>query len=758
MNRVFKEGILRPMGEPVVFSLSLSVASVTAVRQGLSLLPVPTAANDNFATNAGQLPGREMSGTGLAWALERATDTTSAHDTRLTVTTTGDGTAGGDGTSGAGNTYAVVTAPSQNVLVVCKRGTAFDAQHGYHVDHITAAGGVIANLTRFSFQSAEVTSGSISSGRVTFSGEQAGGTLTSIRQTSNLRFEVGDIFAREYTSDGNLMQILHNGRKRDDALDTSVATRGVPLSRKFGMSGWSPTTNVDYFAVIDPATDAAIVMGQCPSVASVHSDGTATILISGRYSIRAPETLRYTLYDRSSGSRVAVTGHTAETVAITSTALSGSWGTFAGTITLTEPQATALMGDALELMVERTDVEDQDGNPTTFPAWTQRFYLGTVALFDGQSLSKHASVQTISGTATPATGSRWIEASRTLNIEDRYSLPVSANTLPAHLSARLNTLSGIPVAVISAGESSTSTTERLPGTAIHTATLDGFDHAGGRVDVICDASGQNDASAPSTYYDNMVTIKAAYDAKNRGAAPSLIVAQMNKSWTNSDTLYQALREQQARLVENGVADLLGPNALDLRNQDDLHLGQASTDPVGSNAKWMQRWAQAIAYVRGDAAYDGQGPELAAVERTNDTTITAYFDDAEYFDAFDIVGESGAGYHGGCRFSASTDASSPVWPTGCTVGARVSGGANDGRWPVTFTFGSTLPATVYVWAGWGANPHNPLQDATINSTDWDDATNGASILQATKTGAPAGLDKVGIRPRLRYATPSYLVAS
>ena len=716
---------------------------------------------DDFSTGAGQLPGRLLAGTGIAWALERATNTSATHDTSMTVTTTGDGTAGGNAVAAAANSYSVVTAPSQNCIVVRKMPGQFNST-GFICDHITATPSTVTDISRLAFTATEVVSGGISTGRMTVRSEAPGAALATVKQISDWRAESGDVESHEYTSDGELLTMRRNGRACDDPLDVSVATRGVPLSRKHGINGQSPTTMLDYFAVIVPATDAAIVLEQCPYVASVHPDGTATICIAGRYSMRDPVVLKYTLYDRSSGFRVAVSGHTAADVTITSTAIDSSdWGTFTGEITLTEAQASALAGDPLELKAWRTDVKDQDDEETTFEAWTQRFYLGTVILVTGQSLGTHlAGGQTVTTVATPQTGSTWVNASSVVNIEDRRALSMSADTTIAHISARLGTLTGLPCAVIGGGLSATSSAIRVPDTAIHTADRDGVTHAGGRVDFALHVGGQNDVARVSDYYDEVVLIAAGFDSFNRGADPLFTESTLAASWTSGDANYHSLRETQARLVENGIAAHLGPNVLDLRHQDDLHLGTSTTDPYGSNAKFGQRVAQVIAFLRGDAEHDGQGPELSVVERTNATTITAYFADDSYFDSFAIVGTSGAGFHGGCRFSASTDASSPIWPTGCSVGARIDdvGMPKDQLWPVTFTFGSTLPSTVYVWAGYGANPHNPTQDATINSTNWDNASTGASILQATLTGAPAGLDIVGIRPRLRYAAPSYLVAS
>lgn len=724
-----------------------------------ALGPLEAPSFDQFTTPSTNIIGRSLAGRGGTWSLERGTDVSSTHDTSMSVA---NGFAGGNGVAGAGNTLAVASTAAATHIVARRINTQFGSN--LDQDHVTASGGTNANSTRFGVSSSSV-AGPPLSGRINLNAKVAGGSLTSFYQINNLRREPLDVQAHEYTASAGVttLQFRLNGRARDPAQDVSPSVRSVPLTGKHGFVGSNAANHLDWFAIVDPANDAVVMTEQQGRIISVLPDGRGLVALQGRYTRQRPGRIYARLNDRSGPSVVPVAGYANVQVALAETPLNGLYGTFKGSFFVDAATMAGLIGKPLELWVWRDDVVDASGALTTveWPSPVQRPGLNVLGI--GQSLSTQVFEQYPSGTVTAPAGSVWLVANSDIAQDARYTIPLANDRLPAHMVARIHTLTGLVVCAARGGKPSTSTSERLPGTPVHDADLDAIAHMGGRVDYIVDVSGQNDVSRPSEYYAEQVQIFASLAAASLGPAPKVIVAPLNKTWSatpGDDAVYHELRKQQARLVEQGAAQILAPNVLDLRNHDTLHLsnGGAGSDPVGSGRKFAARIGQVIAYLHGAASHDGQGPELVAVERTNSTTITAWFDDGGWFDSFAIVGTSGAGYHGGCRFSASTDASNPIWPNGCTVGARETSGPHTGRWRVTFSFASTLPGTVYVWAGYGRNPHNPLQDSTINSTTWDDPSTGASILQATKTGAPEGLDKVGIRPRLRFATPSYLVAA
>jgi hypothetical protein len=728
----------------------------------LSALTMPKF--DTFSTNPGNIIGRALS-SGGTWSLERGTDGSATHDTSMSVS---NGAAGGNSVAGAGNHFAVVTssASSQTILVARRKSTAFSANH--IVDHVTASGGTVANITRFGFTPSSV-AGPPLSGQYDISTEVAGGNITTTRTTNNLRFEPFDIDVHEYIEgSGNsvTIQLRRNGRARDLPLDVSFATRNVPLSKKFGFSGNTPPTFLDWMAVVDPAIDAVVMLEQTPMVASRNVDGTATIMLSGRYSKQRAGRIYAALYDRSSGSAVQVSGYSAIQVPLTETAMVGLWGNFTGSFVIDAITATTLVGKPLEIWIWRDDVISSANTLDTVPWPSQIFYLGINVMFYGQSLSVFQSNQTATTAATPPTGSQWINAySSTVNSYDRQTLVQSPDRLPAHLSKRWGDLSGMPMTLVAAGVSGTPQSQRIPGTAQFIAAADGITHAGGRVDYIVNTTGHSNADDANAYYNDLSLTysgNSSFANINRGGAARVIMMPISSSHNATDVAYQSVREAEMRLVENGIAQSMGPSTFDLRKwwngTDLLHHGTSTTDPYASEAKIMQRIGQFLSHQHGYATHDGRGPAFSAIVRIDAQTVKCYYaDGGSWFDNFELVGSQS---HGGMRFSATSDPLAPIWPTSCSVTAgRVPSGIYAGMFEVTFVFSAnSFPSLVYGWCGYGSNPHNPMQDSTINQTTWDDIALGASILRGTKAGVPAGLDYVGIQPRIRYSTPSYLVSS
>ncbi|NLR72868.1 hypothetical protein HGI47_18490 [Novosphingobium sp. ERN07] len=729
---------------------------------GLALAQAPSF--DTFDANPGNIIGRTLQGRGGTWTLQKATDALGGgtHDTSMSVAA---GFAGGNGVAGAGNHYAVATAPSQTVIVARRLPNPFGANLSN--DHVTASGNTVVNITRFGFTSTEVL-GPPLSGRININREIAGGSATSIRAINGLRREPYDVQAHEYLeADSTVtLQMRMNGRGHDAPQDVSEAVRSVPLSRRHGFSGNAPATHLDWFAIVEPANDAVAMLEQAAPVISRLADGRALVIVQGRYTVQGMGKVKALVNDRSSGSPVAVAGYAAVDVAVTVTEISGLFGTFKGMFYIDADTAAGLAGKPLETWIWRTDVENPVGGgllTVPWPSMVQR--LGINVLMFGQSLSVFQSNQTQTTAATPHPGSRWVDGyAATTNAYDRRMLVQTANALPAHLSQRFGQLSGLPMTLVAAGTSGTPQSQRVPGTAQFNAAFDGIMHAGGRVDVIVNTTGQSNVDNAVTYFADLSATYAgpgSFATMDSDHPPHVVMMPISSSHSGSEQAYQAAREVEKRCVEDGIAHSFGPSTFDLRKHwngtDLLHHGTADTDPHGSEAKIMQRIGQHIAFVTGDADHDGQGPDLVAAIKTGLRELKLYFDDGgSWFDSMELVG---AGFHGGCRYSANDDGSAPIWPSNAVVTpGRVASGTHAGRFEVTVSFAVDLPAGLKVWSGFGNNPHNPLQDPTINQTTWDDPVSGASILRGVKTGMPAGLDLVGIRPRVRYHTPSYLEAA
>jgi len=149
---------------------------------------------------------------------------------------------------------------------------------------------------------------------------------------------------------------------------------------------------------------------------------------------------------------------------------------------------------------------------------------------------------------------------------------------------------------------------------------------------------------------------------------------------------------------------------------------------------------------GYTALDYRGPRLRSVTKLDDQTLywTFYRDS---FDTIELVNTGGGEYHGGTRVSASTAMTSPIWPTGATV----DGSATGDYMGITMTYATgALAGTVYCTVGYGNNPHNPTNNATINSTTWATA---ASTIRGVKSGMPS----VGVQP-YHGATVDYITAT
>lgn len=578
----------------------------------------------------------------------------------------------------------------------------------------------IFNLTR-------QTSGTLLTGQVTMQQRKNTNIGTNITPTiNNLRYEHFDVWSEVWNS--GVVSLYMNGRACNPPVDVTAHVgpigTGVPLNGRFGAIGnIGASTYLDFWA---SSGDQAWIMGEAPHrTVQINDDGGGNWRIPITYNGIIGR-VDWALFDASDNS-VAVAWAQVETT-----------------------------GDVIN--VSTNDAE----TPATFYYMLRRHLgngnyvywrgplqrLGPVIAGMGQSLESDVDRHTTSGTVTVPANCFRIDAQRDViaDSRSRRQLAIGSNVVPAHFAKAYNDISGLPFTLVAGGESSTSTTDRLPGTAIYNALVDGIAHAGWLISLFFDTSGPNDLANAALYKINMVATFEPLVAMSGGTA-RVAINPMNKSWTNTDAQCQALRRAQWELCqERPDLFVYGVHVLDVRNLNSLHLGTSTTDTLGSNAEFARRRGLLAALLLGDTALDYRGPQLVGFTKLDAQTLRWQFQVGD-FDSIALPNTASGNYHGGTRVSTSSALTSPIWPTGATVDASPSGGLQN----ITMTYPSgSFPGAAYGGFGWGANPANPLQDSATNNTDW--ATKASYVV-----GVKSGMPNIGARP-YHGATVDYLMAA
>jgi len=581
-------------------------------------------------------------------------------------------------------------------------------------------------ITAFWFNLSRIVSGGVSSGAVAFQHLKNVNSGTNIVNLTTLRYENGDAFTEVWS--GASVTVYMNGRQAWPTVDASahVGTigTGVVLSGRFGLRGdHGASTYADFWA---SSADEAWIMGKLSGrIVAINADSGGDWLIPIDYNGIIGR-VDYAIYDASDDSveidwtRATITN---DVIEINTTA------------------AQTPTAGTHYVMLRRWI---GSGNYVYFRGPTQT--IGLVGLQTGQSLGVHGTNQTTTSTLAISTPAWRIDGSDTVtDVSQRRQLPQGADKVISWLSQTLSDLASLPVQIIAAGRSSTSISERLPGGTIYEAESDGIEHAGGRINFAIETGGQNETANLANFKAQVLSKWQARRTANGGTL-MVVIDTMNKSWTNSDDSWQTINRGLWELTqEHPDLFVWGAHCLDLRSTDSLHLGTSTADAYASQAVWNARRGRNLAFHLGETALDYRGPRMVSVQRLSATSVKVVFD-LDDFDSLELI-NSASEFHGGLRFSASTNPASPIWPTAATVDASPSGGTQG----VTFTFASnSFPTSVSVWCGYGANPHNPLQNSTINSTTWDTA---ASTIRGVKSGLPS----VGVQP-YHGSTVDYITAT
>jgi len=664
----------------------------------------PVDFRDDFETD-GNVNGRTN------WTVETLT----GFGSQINAITAASGAVGGTTGSAAYGTFAAE--PDAWVARVFGANLpAVASTNGAICSHLQVNSGV---LSTYQFNHTWLTTSGRDTGRINAGYILSGGSFVTVQQIAGVRALPGDTGAERWRESGanHYVSLYLNGRAIWPELDMTVS--GMPYNGKFGLIGnRGASTYLEVSAASDNEGWISVYMPN--RIVRVNATGGGDWKIPIAYNGIIGR-VDYAIYDASDDS---------EFVAWTTATIASDVIRF----------STASAPASFYVVLRRSL---GSGNYTYSRGPVQR--VGIVVLGYGQSLESDVNQQTFTTTAAVFANSFRIDGQLSTAEGGVYSaaeatkrrqLPVMSDTVTAHLSKAIGDYASLPVLIVACGESSTSTTDRLPGTSIYNSAVDALAHAGGLISIVSDTSGQNDANlAMSLYKGNQVSIFVDGLRTLNDGELLVMLNPINKSWDGSATSYQNVDRAQWELSqEYPDVFIYGAHVKDLRNLNNLHLGTSTTDTLGSNAVFAARRGGVAALALGYTALDYRGPRMASVTRNSATEVYVLFD-LDDFDSLELINTGGGEYHGGLRFTAGTDPASPIWPTGATVDGAPSGGQQG----ITFTFASgSFPTSVSVWCGYGNNPNNPTNNPTINSTSWATAA-------STIRGVKSGMASVGVQP-------------
>lgn len=685
----------------------------------VTLSPAPEF-RDDFET-AGNLNGR------TGWSVLTRTGFSS----QVNSITAASGKAGGTTGSAA---YALHTAGADDVRVDCKIGVI--ASSIYLHANVDATD---ANRDFLWFNMQQSVSGGLKTGLLSMY-KIVNGVSTQLTSYAQIRPEIGDVFGLDLTTSAgtNYATIYQNGRVVGVATDITAATTGVALTRKHGIIGNAGAATLESFQIGKPATEHVISLYQPNRTCYLNSDGSITWRLSGSYSMSAPSAADCTIFSYSSGSSVEVSGGRLSDLA----SAAGTW-----TATYTASAGEAASGGPFSVLIESAclaGISCAEG-PLQYPGYV----IGS----GGQSLNNTLTSQTATTDAFVAPPNCfWIDGSPTSQSVlganyTRKQYPMSDNTTPAAVARGFFSAAGKAMTLIKGGVGGTTIAQRTVGTASHNAQLDGFSHAGSRVHAMIWRDGESDVSNFAGYAATLSTTLDDFALRNGGSI-KVVMCPVTAAWSTAggtDEDWQSMRGGQYRLtLSEPTRYFEGAYGLDLQKADNLHLTANGYGELG------RRIGYQIAKALGLSAQTRTGPKMYSVTKLSNTSVYVLYD-LGGADSLELVNTAYAGeFHGGMVFSSAATRTggtiaTKIYPTNAVVDAAPSGG----RQGITFTIPS-IAGSIYVFAGYGKDPHNPNNTAAIQA----DMAGKASMIRAVRAGEPS----IGLCP---YFTPDgtdYMVAA
>lgn len=512
----------------------------------------------------------------------------------------------------------------------------------------------------------------------------------------------------------------------------------------------------------DP-TALAFIAQKSPRVRQINLDGSLDLHLSGLYTMSPPSALTFSLFDISGGSaEVAVTNVQSVAVAnLTTTAVSGAFGTWAGTVHVAAADVPA--GKQVTHQVEWT----LPGSGVVVLGKSANERLGWVFGSEGQSLMQRLWTDTTTGLT--ATG--WlVDAGRDI-ATTQVGMRVwgsATDHYPSKLMeifGSLASVSSLNMAFIRSGKGgcflldpASPSSGRSVGTANHQTTLEGIDRAGGLVYLFNDHIGQFEGSnsgsaisggfaANSTYQASM---EAALLAKyidfddhmglTHGTVKGVLSSLNAFNTTGSDVNWNAVRRFLASMAFKYPTRFYDGPVM----YDEQHI---STDPFhhASYTETCRRLGYIDAYIMGLSATHRNGPTLKSVTWINSSTLDVKYNLNSGGDTIEIVNANAvaaSGFNGGMWFDTVDGTRAHlVNATSATVTAVDT---------IRFGFSGTpfsAAGVGAVGACYGSNPFNITNDGANTGA----GINGSFATQACMVREHVvGENSLPLRPYYNFA--------
>ena len=563
----------------------------------------------------------------------------SAQVNAITITS---GKAGGTtGTGMFAGTSASIALP-----VVKRRMAITQIPAGTLIDHATLT---TTGVTGFVFDAVNSASGKLLNSLMSYR-KYVNNTVTALSPAiaqSMGRVITGDNIRTAYRISGadTVVDAFHNGWSVVSG--GIVSGNSVTFTGNSGIKGNIGAGALDEIEVVDPATQAWIGLRWGTRVLARNSDGSVTINADVAYNLAAPTSLVYTIFDLSTGSEVALTGHTSVRKSVT---ISGGYARFSVDV------AAALLTSGGPFVMRVVRDRMLAGGETH--AWSPQWRVGLVCLSGGQSLNVGVSTQTFTTTDSytpPTNGQHTLGVPAnvsTLGAENtRYTAAIDTNCPVTAWQAAL-AIGGYVVATASGGVSAQPISARGVGTASHNALKECLDRHLRRANFITWMDGQSDiGDDTSAYVAALLAISQDLETYCGFIVP-IQIDPIAASWYSTsfhDIRWQLMRWTQWKMCQDYPTRFFyGAHSLDLQHDTGsngiLHLSPNGYGQVGTRrGKRSQR-------LLGLISHDPNGPSLASVAKVSSSRLRCVYN-LNGWDSLTLVNTAYASdFNGGMLFS------------------------------------------------------------------------------------------------------------